>query len=361
MVAGRRRPKDLAANDTTPVRGHAQIDIKDFSMYIVYQNIEERENRKKGFLISFVLHTILLLLCLIPWLVSKEYPPMDKQQGVLVSFGMPDGGNSSAQAAVPVDDSKEVKEKKSEPSKAKESKPKVEKKAAPAKKEKAMASKTVTTKTVDKKSESKVKAAESKEVKIDPAVAKKAAEAKAKAEAEAKAKSEAEAEAKAKADAEAKAVAEAKAKAEAEAKAKAEEEAKYNNAKSKFSDLFSSGGSAGNNNSSDSKGDPNGDPDASALEGLGKGSGRVGGGLGGRGILHEPKINDTSQKQGKVVIKVCVDAAGKVTSTKFTQRGSTTTDDYLVSLAKKSAAKYKFTASSIAEQCGTITVDFKLK
>jgi len=330
-------------------------------MDIVYQDIEEKEDKKKGFLISFVLHSILLLLCLIPWLVNKEYPPLDKQQGVLVSFGKPDGGNSTQQAIVAVDKSQEIKQKKSETKETKKSPPKVKKKTTPAKKENAAPQKVLTTKTIDENSESNVKAAKTKEVKIDPAIAKKAAEAKAKADAEAKAKAEADAKAKAIADAKAKAEAEAKAKAEAEAKAKAEAEAKYSNAKSKFSDLFSSGGSAGNNNSSDSKGDPKGDPDASALEGLGKGSGRVGGGLGGRGILYEPRITDSSQKQGKVVIKVCVDAAGKVMSTKFTQKGSTTTDDYLVNIAKKSAAKYKFTASNIAEQCGTITVDFKLK
>ncbi len=324
-------------------------------MDIVYQDIEEKENRKKGFLISFVLHTILLLLCLIPWLVSKEYPPLDRQQGVLVSFGVPDGGNSSQKALVPVDKSDEVKEKKEEQKKKKASPPKVEKKTS--KQEKAAPKKAATVKTVDEKSDSKVKASKNEKVKISAEKAKKIAEDKAAAEAKAKA----DAEAKAKAEAEAKAIADAKAKAEAEAKAKADEEAKYNNAKSKFSDLFSSGGSEGNNDSSESKGDPNGDPDATALEGLGKGSGRVGGGLGGRGILNEPKITDTSQKQGKVVIKVCVDAAGKVISTKFTQKGSTTTDDYLVNLAKKSAAKYTFTASSIAEQCGTITVDFKLQ
>jgi|GEM_PF-4178240 len=63
---------------------------------------------------------------------------------------------------------------------------------------------------------------------------------------------------------------------------------------------------------------------------------------------------------GKVVIKVCVDSEGKVSEAKFTQRGSTTTDSYLVSVAEKAAKKYKFTTATVDTQCGTITVDFKV-
>ena len=318
-------------------------------MDIVYQqSIEEKENQKKGFLFSIVFHVLVLLLFLIPWLVSKEYPPLDKQEGVLVSFGIPDGGSSPAKNVAPVDNKKEKKQSKAEPKKTTPKKTTPKKKSSSSKKK--VAEKTSTVKTVDEKSETPVKAAVSEEIKIDPAVA-----------AEKAAKAKREAEEKAAKEAQELAEAEAKAAEEAKKQKEAEEKAKYNEAKSKFSDLFSSGGGQGDNNAAESKGDPKGDPDASALEGLGKGSDRVGGGLGGRGILYEPNIKDNSQKQGKVVIKVCVNAEGKVTSAKYTQKGSSTTDDYLVSLAKKSASQYKFTPSNIAEQCGTITVDFKLK
>ena len=88
---------------------------------------------------------------------------------------------------------------------------------------------------------------------------------------------------------------------------------------------------------------------------------RVGGGLGNRGVLHEPQINDRSQKTGRVVISVCVDKTGKVIKADYTQKGSTTTDSELKDIARKAALQFKFTLSEIEEQCGTITVDFKIK
>jgi TonB family protein len=87
----------------------------------------------------------------------------------------------------------------------------------------------------------------------------------------------------------------------------------------------------------------------------------VGGGLGSRGVKYEPKITDNSQKTGKVVVDVCVDKTGKVVSANYTQRGSTTTDSDLRALAERSAMKFIFTESAIEKQCGTITVDFKVR
>jgi TonB family protein len=87
----------------------------------------------------------------------------------------------------------------------------------------------------------------------------------------------------------------------------------------------------------------------------------VGGGLGSRGVTYEPKISDNSQKVGKVVVNVCVDRSGKVISAEYTQKGSTTTDSDLRELAERSARKFVFTESGIEKQCGTITVDFKVR
>ena len=78
-------------------------------------------------------------------------------------------------------------------------------------------------------------------------------------------------------------------------------------------------------------------------------------------MLHEPKIDDRSQKTGRVVISVCVDKNGKVIKAEYTQKGSTTTDSELKEIAKKAALQFKFTLSEIEEQCGTITVDFKIR
>jgi TonB family protein len=156
----------------------------------------------------------------------------------------------------------------------------------------------------------------------------------------------------------------AKQKAKAEADRQAAEEAQkqeaYNKTKKSYGDLLGSGGK-GNTGKPGSQGDPNGDPNSNVLEGISKGSGRVGGGLGNRGVLHEPSINDRSQKTGRVVISVCVDKTGKVIKAEYTQKGSTTTDSELKDIAKKAAQQFKFTTSEIEEQCGTITVDFKVR
>lgn len=124
-----------------------------------------------------------------------------------------------------------------------------------------------------------------------------------------------------------------------------------------FSDLF--GGSS--NTSQPSKGDPQGNPESNELEKLSKTSDKVGGGLKGRGVIFEPKISDNSQKTGRVVIEVCVDRSGNVISSRFTQRGSTTADDYLIKLAEQNAMKYKFAPGETNKQCGTVTMDFKVQ
>ncbi len=128
--------------------------------------------------------------------------------------------------------------------------------------------------------------------------------------------------------------------------------------KAKFGSLFNKSSTG---TIEDKKGDEFGIPNASILEGLSKGTGEAGEGLDSRGLVYEPKIVDKSQKSGIVVIKVCVNNAGNVISSKYTQRGSSTTDSYLINLAEKSARKYKFTPSNVAEQCGTITIDFVVK
>jgi hypothetical protein len=158
--------------------------------------------------------------------------------------------------------------------------------------------------------------------------------------------------------------AEAKRQAQAESQRKAAEEAQrqeaYNNTKKTYGDLLGGSGK-GNTGKPGSQGDPNGDPNSDILEGISKGSGRVGGGLGKRGVLREPQINDRSQKTGLVVISVCVDKRGKVIKAEYTQKGSTTTDSELKDIARKAALQFAFTASDIEEQCGTITVDFKVR
>jgi len=127
-------------------------------------------------------------------------------------------------------------------------------------------------------------------------------------------------------------------------------------AKSEFSKLFNTRGTKSKKNGK--QGDPLGSRDAKMLEGITRGKGEVGEGLDSRGVLFEPSFDDSSQKSGRVVVKVCINEKGNVISSKYTQRGSTTTDWELIAIAEKNAKKYRFTPSNIKEQCGTIIVDF---
>ncbi len=141
--------------------------------------------------------------------------------------------------------------------------------------------------------------------------------------------------------------------------AEAKKKAEYEEAKKAFSDLIGKGASIDQNTGN--TGDPAGDPNTDVLTGISKGSGNVGGGLANRGLVFEPEIDENSQKSGKVVVKVCVDKTGKVVEAKYTQKGSTTTDTDLVNVAVSGAQRYKFSKSPIQRQCGTITIEFKLK
>lgn len=131
------------------------------------------------------------------------------------------------------------------------------------------------------------------------------------------------------------------------------------NNKSKYADLINKSKSTSPNGSG---ADINGkDPDSKALEGLSKGSSKMGEGLTGRGVLYEPVFKDNSQKTGRVALTLCVNAQGSVISAKFTQKGSTSSDSYLIDLAEKTALKYKFATSTTEKQCGTVIIEFKLQ
>ena len=129
--------------------------------------------------------------------------------------------------------------------------------------------------------------------------------------------------------------------------------------KDEFSKLFNSRGTK--KHGKGLQGDPLGDRDAEVLEGITRGKGKVGSGLDSRGILYEPSFDDSSQKSGRVVVKICINQAGNVISARYTQRGSTTTDSELIDLAVYNAKKYRFTPSNKEKQCGTIIIDFIVK
>lgn len=273
----------------------------------------ESNNRRKGYIVSGVIHALLLLLFLMPFVTQ---PVLLEQGGILIAFGEPDAGVDSESIAETTPTRAESTEtSESSPQKAQTDAFKASAEEAP----------------VKAKAEPQKKPASPAKSPVVNTAAQKAEEERKKKAAEDKARAEQE----------------------------AAEKAKMENQKKKYSDLLSKG--KGNGGATGNQGSPEGDPDKGELDKVSRGSGRVGGGLSGRGVLYEPTFSDNSQKTGKVTLNICVDKEGKVTNADFTQKGSTTSDSYLIDLARKSAMKYRFSRSETESQCGTVTVEFKLK
>lgn len=292
---------------------------------------KKEENRRKGIIVSVMVHALLLLIALIPYMVSEQIPK--ELSGIVVAFGAPDAGRSNAN---PISDSQDrtanttaVESSSSDQATNSTAPQKEETYEDPSPDTKPVQDMTPVSNTSD--------------VTVDDSKKEENERAEAAAEAERQ-----------KRLAEERASIEAQKEAEAKAK-----KAAFDDSKSKFSDLLGSG--KGSNNNDGNEGDPKGDPNSDALNKIATGSGRIGGGLANRGVLYEPEINDNSQYTGVVVVKVCVNSSGKVVEANFTQRGSTTTNKVLVDIAIDAAKKYKFTSSEVETQCGNITIEFKVK
>jgi len=85
--------------------------------------------------------------------------------------------------------------------------------------------------------------------------------------------------------------------------------------------------------------------------------------LQGRNLVHFPDVIESSQKEGKVVVKIKVDTRGNVISAEYTSRGSTTSDSALKQAAIKAAkeARFNFSPSAPAVQIGTVSFTFKVQ
>lgn len=271
---------------------------------------------------SVVMHTLILILALLPFFTYPDPPP--GQEGILVNLGLPDQGQGEENAGP------------AEPVTPRETKPQEEPQPEP--------EQPVT-------KPQKTEPAPQKEVikTEDPdAVALREQKKREQAEKEHQAQEE------------------ARQRAEAEAKRKAAEEearkqAEADKFKNQIGGLFGDGKGKGNTGKQGNQGDPNGDPNSKNLEGITTGVGNVGGGLGGRGVSSAPRIEDNSQQTGTVVIRVCVDKDGSVVEAEFTQKGSTISSGRLKDVAVANAKRWKFSKGDVDKQCGTITYQFKVQ
>lgn len=309
-------------------------------------NKEEKNevvNSTKGYTASLVLHSLLILLGITP-LATFQAPIWEEETpGMEVALGFPDEGmgnddpspyykNESGGPAPSAEQRTEQTSSQSEPASASIKSVSTSPDPTPTKADEMMSS----------------------EASEEIAIAR-AKEAKRKAEQE-------QVEAEKRRNAEIAAETARKAEAERKAREEAQRQAEYAAAKGKYGGLLGGKGSGrGNTGTAGNQGDPNGDPNSKNLEGINTGKGRIGGGLGNRGLVSEPKISESTQKTGKVIIRVCVDRTGNVISADYTQKGSTTNDATLIAIARRNALKFKFTTAEVDQQCGTITYDFKLQ
>jgi len=290
-------------------------------------NYDQEEDRRKSLMISVFIHLLILLLFLFPFF--KELQKNEELNGVLVVFGNPQQNDEEASQVLASSEEESIKP---QPEKA------IEKSAV---------------KPLEKAQEPVAKVEEQliqNETVVEQDNMQASIEKNEKAKEELK-KQEEQQRAE---DARKKELADQK-RIEDQKKA---EEAKFEKQKSEFGSLFKGDSQK---DGSGQRGDEFGEADEGALDALSQGKGAVGEGLGGRSVLFEPEINDSSQKEGRVVVKICVDQSGKVTSAKYTQKGSSTTDLQLIKKAEKAAMEYVFSESTTAKQCGELAVDFKLK
>ena len=322
----------------------------------------EQENDQKATLLSLTLHTLLLLAAFfMPSVQAPPKPPDSKIQVELPqellgggpSLGLPDEGKGNN----PAPGKPDPDAGNSQPSKPEPAMP------APEPVKPAPAPKPVISKPVTPPPTKRVETTE------DPnavAIRRQQEETRKKAEEQKYQQAQVEKEKKRQADA-VKAAENQKA-AEAAEKQRAEQAAK-----DKFKGRFgngTSGGTNGGGGTGDGRGNtgkpgnqgkPDGDPNSDNLDkGFGRGPGTVNG-FGGRNVQSAPKLQENSQKSGKVVLTVCVNADGRVTSADFKPVGSTTTDQELIDAAIRNSRQYKFAPGSAEKQCGTITYNFRVQ
>ena len=311
----------------------------------IVTTIEEIKNQKKARIISGLFLTALIILLIWPFMTYMDPPP--GQEGIMVNLGIPDVGQGDenmpeSEAALPAaaeEEEEEVTpEEEVEPVEEEEEVPEVvpePKEPEPDPRKEIIENERAEALALKKKKEAEKRAEDRKKEQREAEERKK----REKAAEEARI---------------AKAEADAKAKAQAEAKARAEALAKSLGG--------GSGGGKGNTGKDGNQGDPGGNPDSDILTGISTGSGRVGGGLSNRGATSSPRASSPcNNKSGTIVVKICVDADGRVTSADYTQSQSTTTDKCLRDVAIRNARKWKFSQGNVDKQCGTIAYNFKVQ
>jgi len=282
--------------------------LEDFNTYNE-KTVTQKDDERKGIIISALVHILLLLICIMP--VLTYWDPPREISGILVQFGddISEGGSDQ----IPESSVDQVENEIQTPTKSNPTPTEVAKKESPL--DESEADLQEESPVVKKENTSNTKTAEQ--------------------------------------------IAEEKRRKEAEElqKQKDAQEAQ----KKKYADLLKNSSGKGNNSNTGNEGSKNGRPDSSVLDNLSAGAGDIGGDVSNRKVVFQPTIRDNSQKTGTVMVSFCVDSKGNVTKASFTQKGSTTTDSHLIAVACAGVKKYKFNIAEAQEQCGRIPIIFEVE
>ena len=125
---------------------------------------------------------------------------------------------------------------------------------------------------------------------------------------------------------------------------------------------YKKGGNEGIAGGKGDQGQPGGNPDSKNYTGGGRSNSGVAisRGLEGRRMTRLPSFEDEFNENAKVAVDIRVDASGSVVSATYQQRGSTTSESAMKSIAIRKALQIKFNTGG-DESVGTIIFNFKLR
>jgi len=313
------------------------------------ENNQNKSNKIKASILTVLFHIILLLILYFAVMKSDK---VTEEEGVPVMLGyVENAGGDMEPLGIPAPSRQEAEQ---EDADVEETAPPVaspREKAFENKAKPQPASKPLITQDQEKSIAADKAKEEAKKKKQDEEAKAKALEAKKKAEADAKAKAEAEAKRKAEAE-----------KKKAEEEAKKRKEAAKANAANKVGTAFgkaNANGSRGNTEGNGVQGSPTGNSNEGATTGVGgNGTATMSAILGNRtSSLVKPEYKDNTS-QGKVVVAITVNKAGKVIDA---QVKSANTSATLRNAAVAAARKSTFSAGEKETETGTITYVFRLK
>lgn len=107
----------------------------------------------------------------------------------------------------------------------------------------------------------------------------------------------------------------------------------------------------------------NGNSNQSGSDGEGSNGVGISSGFSKRSVIYRPKLVESSNYQGTIVLQICIDKFGQVVAVTPKAKGSTSQEAALVKNAVEYAWKYRYSADADApeKQCGLISIIFKVK